>query len=71
MLQRRDRDVLLKDLLEIAKHHPGNDVLMIGVPTAHGLRVLRAVQTVDRYDPGLQRDLAELVGATVIVEDEQ
>ena len=70
MVERRDRDLTLKDLLNIAKNHPGNDVLMVGLHTAYGLRVLRAAQTVDRWDPDLKAELAELTGASVVGDDE-
>jgi len=70
MLARQNRDVLLKDVLQIAADHPGNDVLMVGVRTAYGLRVLRAARTVDRWDPDLRRQLAELTGATVLELDD-
>ena len=61
----RDRDIVLRDLLQVAERHPGNDVLTIALQTPYGRRLLRASQQVDSWDPGLREELEKLTGASL------
>jgi len=58
-------DVLMRDIVAVARDHPGNDTLELLVISENGARTFQLNRTVDAWDPRLRRELEELLGGEV------
>lgn len=58
-------DILMRDIIAVARKHPGNDVLELLVITGDSARTFQLRSTVDAWDPQLRRELQELLGGEV------
>ena len=62
---RRVPDVLMHDIVAVARRHPGNDVLELVVVGRRGARTFTLNSTVDAWDPALRTELEHLLGGEV------